>query len=149
MRLRDDSNIKTNETLLCSKYIYLDWNVFKYMKEPRTGKEDADKQFKNLVFKLKKKYKFPFSYAHIQDRGNHYAEEHYEKVKEDIKFAETVTDSICVGIPENEDDPKPILCIASMQKCFDDYINEKKIDTTKKLETSVHSLFPLRLIWQN
>lgn len=92
------------------------------MKEPRIDKGELDEQFKNLIFKLKKKYKFPFSYAHIKDRANHYSIEHYEKVKKDFEFAETITDSICVGISEDE----PVLCIESMQKCFDKYISDEK-----------------------
>lgn len=140
VRLRDDLGIKTNDVLLNSKYIYLDWNVFKYMKEPRDEKKELDNQFKMLVFKLKKKYRFPFSYAHIKDRANHYSEEHYAKVKEDIEFVKTVTDSICVGISEDEAEPKPALCIASMQKCFDAYVEDKKIDTIESLSTFPFSL---------
>lgn len=120
--LKGGVNLITNDVLLRSKYVYLDWNVFKYMKEPRVDKGELDKQFKNLILKLKKKYKFPFSYAHIKDRANRYSEEHYEKVKEDFKFAETITDSICVGIYEDE----PVLCKESIQRCFDDYISEEK-----------------------
>lgn len=115
----------TNDTLINSKYVYLDWNVFKYMKEPRAEKGELDEQFKTLIFNLKKKYKFPFSYAHIKDRANHYSEEHYEKVKEDFKFVETITDSICVGINNS----KPVLGKESIKKCFDDYIAEGKNDT--------------------
>lgn len=125
--LKEGGKLIINEELLRSKYVYLDWNVFKYMKEPREGNLDND--FRNLVFKLKRKYKFPFSYAHIKDRANRYSEEHYAKVKEDFEFVETVTDSICVGVHENE----PVLCKESMQKCFDDYIEEKKIDTIENL----------------
>ena len=120
--MKEDFNTKTNNVLLRSRYIYLDWNVFKYMKEPRIDKGELDEQFKSLVFKLKKKYKFPFSHAHIKDRANHYSIEHYEKVKEDFEFAETITDSICVGIFEDE----PVLCMESMQKCFDKYISDEK-----------------------
>lgn len=94
------------------------------MKEPRLDKGELDNQFKNLVFKLKKKYKFPFSYAHIKDRANRYSGEHYVKVREDFTFVETVTDSICVGIYKG----KPVLCKKSIQKCFDDYISEEKSD---------------------
>lgn len=122
--MRDNFSSKIDDTLLCSKYIYLDWNIFKYMKEHRNEKEELDTQFKNLVFKLKKKYKFPFSYAHIKDRANHYSEEHSARVKEDIEFVEAVTDSICVGISEKE--TELILYRASMQKCFDDYISKEK-----------------------
>lgn len=107
------------------KYIYLDWNIFKYMKEPRTDKGEMDKQFKELVFKLKNKYKFPFSYAHIRDRANHYSKEHYEKVKQDFEFVESISDSICVGIYAGE----PALDKVSIQDCFDDYISKEEKNT--------------------
>jgi hypothetical protein len=107
------------------KYIYLDWNVFKYMKEPRTDKGEIDKQFKELVFKLKNKYKFPFSYAHIRDRANRYSKEHYEKVKQDLEFVESISDSICVEIYLGE----PVLYKVDIQDCFEDYISKEEKNT--------------------
>lgn len=120
-----------NDQHTLSKYIYLDWNVFKYMKEPRMGKEDLDTQFKELVKKLKKIYKFPFSYAHIQDRANHYSEQHYKKVEEDLIFVESISDSNCIGIDKGE----PVLCKESIRKCFNDYIS-KKNETKLEFSTS-------------
>ena len=49
--------LQIDKTLLNARYIYLDWNVIKYMKEPRLDKGGLDKEFKNTVIKLKKKYK--------------------------------------------------------------------------------------------
>lgn len=98
----------------------MDWNVIKYMKEPRLNKGGLDEEFKNTVFKLKKKYKFPYSFAHIKDRANRYSKEHYDKVREDFEFAETVNDTICVGI--NKD--LPILVKEPMQTCFNEYLSE-------------------------
>lgn len=108
-----------------AKYIYLDWNVIKYMKEPRLEKKEIDEKFKDIVFKLKKKYKFPYSMAHIKDRANHCSEEHYIKIKEDFEFAETVNDTICVAI----DKDKPVLVKENMLTCFDDYIAKSKQET--------------------
>lgn len=98
----------------------MDWNVIKYMKEPRLNKCGLDEEFKNAVFKLKKKYKFPYSFAHIKDRANHYSKEHYDKVREDFEFAETLNDTICVGIDED----RPILVKESMQTCFNECLSE-------------------------
>lgn len=95
------------------------------MKEPRTDKGEMDKQFKELVFKLKNKYKFPFSYAHIRDRANYYSKGHYEKVKQDFEFVESISDSICVGIYAGE----PALDKVSIQDCFDDYISKEEKNT--------------------
>lgn len=48
--------------------IYLDLNVFNYMRTPRNDKNhDNDILFEALVSKLKKKYCFPYSQAHIFD----------------------------------------------------------------------------------
>ncbi len=112
--------LQIDETLLNAKYIYLDWNVIKYMKEPRLNKGELDKEFKDTVFKLKKKYKFPYSFAHIKDRANRYSEEYYDQVKEDFEFAETVNDTICVEI----DRDRPILVKETMQTCFNEYLSK-------------------------
>lgn len=112
--------LQIDQSLFNARYIYLDWNVIKYMKEPRLKKGGLDEEFRNMVFKLKKKYKFPYSFAHIKDRANRYSKEHDNKVREDFEFAETVNDSICVGI--NED--RPILVRETMQVCFEEYLSE-------------------------
>jgi len=51
-------NINVNTEHIYDKYIYLDWNVFKYMKNNREDKMDLDKEFFEAVLKLKKKYRF-------------------------------------------------------------------------------------------
>lgn len=117
---KEDDFLQIDKTLLNERYIYLDWNVIKYMKEPRLNKDVLDDEFKNSVFKLKKKYRFPYSFAHIKDRANHYSKEHYDKVKEDFEFAETINDKICVGI----DRDRPILVKETMQTCFNEYLSE-------------------------
>lgn len=114
--------MQVDTTLLSAKYIYLDWNVFKYLIEPRIDKKDIDEAFRNTVLKLKKKYKFPFSIAHIKDRANNYSREHYEKVRADIWNVKCITDGICVAICDH----KPVLVKEDMQKCFDDFITDSK-----------------------
>ncbi|SHH77257.1 hypothetical protein [Clostridium magnum] len=114
--------MQTDEVLLKSKYIYLDWNVIKYMKNPRLDKGDLDKQFNNIILKLKGKYRFPYSIAHIKDRANHFMEEHYAKVKDDFKFAESINDTVCVGIYNDS----LVLGKEHMLKLFDEYILEPK-----------------------
>ena len=125
--------MQKDETLLNAKYIYLDWNVIKYMKEPRLNKGELDKEFKDTVFKLKKKYKFPYSYAHIKDRANRYLEEYHEQVKEGFEFAETVNDTICVGI----DRDRLILVKETMQTCFNEYLPK-----LRKEVSSIDGSFP-------
>ncbi|WP_322907766.1 hypothetical protein [Paenibacillus campi] len=101
-----------------AKYIYLDWNVIKYMKEPRLDKNDVDIAFKQTIFQLKKKYKFPYSMAHIKDRANNYKKEYYNNVKEDFDFAETINDMNCVAVYNGS----PVITKEPMLKCFENYI---------------------------
>lgn len=128
--------MKSNETLINAKYVYLDWNVFKYMKEPRKDKKELDLQFKETVIKLKKKYKFPFSFAHIRDRANHYSKEYYDKVREDFDFVKKISESVCVGVHEST----PTLGIESIQERFEDYLIEIKSENF-----NIKNTFPFSL----
>ncbi|PYG84292.1 hypothetical protein LY28_03687 [Ruminiclostridium sufflavum DSM 19573] len=113
--------MQINHSILNNKYIYLDWNVIKYMKEPRPDKKNIDEEFKRIVFQLKRRYKFPYSMAHIKDRANNYKKEYYDKVKEDFAFAETVNETLCLGI---DGDASLVIVQESMLKCFDEYVAE-------------------------
>lgn len=114
--------MQIDTTILHAKYIYLDWNVIKYMKEPRSSKGDLDERFKSTVFKLKTKYKFPYSMAHIRDRANNYSQEHFDKVKEDFEFAQNINDMTCLAIK----DEKLLIVKENICNCFDDYLSQKE-----------------------
>ena len=79
------------------KYIYLDWNVFKYIKEPRKDKEELDKDFKEIVIRTRRKYVYPFSEAHMRDRANNYKPEYRSCVEEDLSFAEAISEGYCLA----------------------------------------------------
>lgn len=128
--------MKSNETLINAKYVYLDWNGFKYMKEPRKDKKELDLQFQETVIKLKKKYKFPFIFAHIRDRANHYSEEYYDKVREDFDFVKKISESVCVRVHEST----PTLGIESIQERFEDYLTEIKSENFNIKNTFLFSL---------
>lgn len=85
------------------RYIYLDWNVIKYMKNPRQNKIELDSQFAKTVFALKRKYKFPYSNAHIKDISNHYSDAYKDKVEDDISFAQKINDNHCICINNNNE----------------------------------------------
>lgn len=89
--------------MLHNKYIYLDWNIIKYMKDPRSGKNEEDNQMKRTVLQLKKKYVFPFSDAHIQDRLNNYSDEHRLDIMDDFSFVSTITNNKALGFNENQE----------------------------------------------
>lgn len=94
------------------------------MKNPRPD-NDVDIQFKDAVFRLKKKFCFPYSDGHIKDRANGFSAEHIKKVIDDISFAEVINENHCVGICNNE----PIIVKKSMKQFLEEYINKKTICT--------------------
>ena len=85
------------EDVCSKKYIYLDWNVFKYIKEPRTENEELDKSVKEIVIRTRSKYVYPFSEAHLRDRVHKYKPEHREKVEDDLSFVEDISGGYCLA----------------------------------------------------
>lgn len=83
------------------KYIYLDWNVFQYIKhEAISEKKHINAvEFKKLIKKLSNKYIFPYSEAHLRDLAIS-NNEHY--VNEDLKFIENISNNYVLGFIENE-----------------------------------------------
>jgi len=81
-------------------YVYLDWNVVKYMKNHRSDhKSNTDEYFTALIFDLARKgvYSFPYSEAHIKDRANKYQPEYLDLVLSDLKFFSLFNKSMCLG----------------------------------------------------
>lgn len=104
-------------------YIYLDWNVFKYMKENRTQYEGIDKEFFLVINEIKKRYRIPISPAHIKDRMSRFSEKYIENVKEDFVFV----DNVCEGdfitqIPNYNN--KLGLVKADIKNYYVDYLDE-------------------------
>lgn len=87
---------------MSEKYIYLDWNVVKYMKKPREDKfNELDVSFSKLIKKLSKKYKTPFSEGHLADLLISYSEKNKEKVDSDLNFVNKISQSIFVKVVDN------------------------------------------------
>jgi hypothetical protein len=83
-------------------YIYLDWNVYKYLKKPREEERDkaghdADLKLKPLVQRLSTKYIFPYSEGHIKDVANKYTPDKRDYVVSDLTFAESINHQECIG----------------------------------------------------
>ena len=55
------------------KYIYLDWNVYKYLSEPRQDKGNTDIDMLSTIKSLKNKFIFPYSEGHIKDKASGFA----------------------------------------------------------------------------
>lgn len=89
-------------------YIYLDWNVIKYLKEPRPDKEKLDRDVYEIVMKLNKKYVFPFSEAHFEDRCNNFKEEYLPLIQDDLQFVGRLSNDYCVAQSEDGEELKAI-----------------------------------------
>lgn len=112
------------------KNIYFDWNVFQYLKSPRN---ESDKELKELLGRLRNKYQFPYSEAHIKDLSRNFNEKTRKYVEEDLEFIKTITRKMIIGIKNNEEfelvckDPKTF---------FYEYINDEKRKENINIELS-------------
>lgn len=80
------------------KYIYLDWNTIKYLKNPRQNNIENDILFKEIVHKLNKKYVFPYCEAHLKDLTNGYNDDTKKYVEDDLIFLNKLTCEKVIGI---------------------------------------------------
>lgn len=111
----------TVDNFIHHKYIYLDWNVYFYMENPRQDdKGKIDEAMKELVMSLKDEYFFPYSDGHIQDLSSKFDESKRGYIKTDIAFAETINDQWCAGGGSNEE----VIEIAFQKKPMMDFFNE-------------------------
>lgn len=106
------------------KYIYLDWNVVKYLRENRNGTEFHDSELKTLLFRLKNRYAFPFSLYHVQDRLSKYNPDYEKEVSEDLAFFENLAEQNCIGWNDSTSDLEIIKVPISV--CRAAVENEKK-----------------------
>jgi len=73
-------------------YIYLDWNVIKYIKT-----SDKDNKFESSLEWLEARYKFPFSFAHLCDLQR--SEESY--VNDDLVFLNKISNGYMIDIDDD------------------------------------------------
>jgi hypothetical protein len=86
-------------------YIYLDWNVFKYIKSPRNDNNyESDVEFSGLINKLSNKYIIPFSEGHLADLMVSWSEENKNKVDSDLDLIKKITKEQYIKIHENNFD---------------------------------------------
>lgn len=118
-----DAKLNPNE--VHDSYIYLDWNVFKYMKDNRSQYKELDREFSHLINTIKRRYRIPISLAHIQDRMNRFSVKHIEDVKDDFTFVDSVCkgDFIC-DIP-NKNNQLGLVKV-DIKNCYIEYMNEMK-----------------------
>lgn len=75
------------------KYIILDWNVIKYLKNPRLGK-DEDCILKDTIKRLRKKYYFPFCESHLRDLKQSVKQGFEDKIYSDLDFLKDISESV-------------------------------------------------------
>jgi hypothetical protein len=111
-------------------YIILDWNVVKYLKNPREKKKQLDLDCIEIVNSIRKKYEFPYCEAHLRDLARSYSESNLERVNDDLRFLQQVSHDVVIGIS----DEKFFLTKKPPFELFYDIVNENK--ETKELNVS-------------
>lgn len=131
------------------KYVYLDWNVIKYMIEHRGDQyQTIDSLFLSLVINLKKSgmYSFPYSEAHIRDRANKYKPEYYKKIKGDLSFISRLSNSMCLG---TTDDCTIQTAKKSVFEFFAEIVCENQNFEESGLRTSFFDIFYNAKLYKN
>lgn len=106
------------------KYIYLDWNVVKYLRENRNGQEFHDAELNALIFRLRNRYIFPFSLYHVHDRIANYNPVYEKNVSDDLTFFEKLADQNCIGWNDFKKDIE--IAKVPISVCRAEVENEKK-----------------------
>ncbi|MBL5862159.1 hypothetical protein JBO49_16260 [Serratia fonticola] len=84
-------------------YIYLDWNVIQYMKHSTIQKSIDGPAFYDLVKKLSKKYRFPFSEGHLRDLSISFKPENNENIKNDLEYLNILSQGYALGITKQDE----------------------------------------------
>lgn len=79
------------------KFIYLDWNVIQYVKHGIKNDRFDGPGFLELMKKIGKKYKFPFSDGHLRDLARSVRPENKEEVQKDLDFLEKISQGYAVS----------------------------------------------------
>ena len=110
--------------------IYLDWNVYKYMRTPRDNYIELDTNMLCIIQKLKNKFIIPYSEGHIKDRSTRFCEQYKTDVERDFEFAESITDqyllianSMISELKRRKSYPEIVVARYPMMEYFDEYIN--------------------------
>jgi hypothetical protein len=78
------------------KFIYLDWNVIQYCKNPRKNSE-IDKEFLTLINALKCKYRFPFTEGQLLDLSASSKDGKIDNnIREDLNFLNKISDGLAL-----------------------------------------------------
>lgn len=75
------------------KYIYLDWNVFQTIEHSRNSEKINFSELKLLLKRLRNKYSFPFSEAHLKDLATNCNVTNKKNIKSHLIFLQNFTDN--------------------------------------------------------
>lgn len=99
-----------------SKYIYLDWNAMKSIKNSKKL------EFTAIIDMLKTNFKVPYSYAHLCDLQKKFTNDTKELVRKDLKFIDKLTDGNMLGMDKDD-------WIISKQNIFERFNEVSKFNT--------------------
>lgn len=129
------------------EYIYLDWNVVQYAKNPRQGKTDED--LAPLIQRLSKKYRTPYSEAHLRDLASGFSEKTKKYVDDDLKFLSDITKSDAIVFLRNTENGEESIGIQprNCEKDFAEILNEIKNEgnITIKFSPKGEARFPIEI----
>lgn len=74
-------------------YVYLDWNIFKYLKSEDVRYDSLRQSVENIM----KGYVIPYSEAHIYDLLSNFDESKYELVKNDLGIVTKYSKNVIIG----------------------------------------------------
>lgn len=80
------------------EYVYLDWNVIQYMKHSTVRDSINGPEFNNLINRLSKKYKFPFSEGHLKDLAISFNPDNQQNIKSDLEYLNNLSQGYALGI---------------------------------------------------
>lgn len=110
--------------ILKDKFIYLDWNVFKYLKD------NKESEFSKRVNSIKENFKVPYSFAHLCDLQKNYNSTTEKFVRSDLEFLEKCSEGYMIGIFEDDYDLSNENDIYGK---FDEVSKFNKLDTSYNL----------------
>ena len=113
------------------EYIYLDWNIFQNMKHSYNNNNTEAKELEKLIFKLSKKYFFPYSGVHLEDLVIS-TEKNSNFISEDLSYLKNISNGFLIGRIEelnNEFRIEKFSVLKAYKQIKKKYKSEKTIKT--------------------
>ncbi|MCD9527570.1 hypothetical protein [Photobacterium carnosum] len=108
-------------------YVYLDWNVIQYMKHATVQDSINGPEFLELVNKLSKKYKFPFSEGHLKDLAISLKPENKDHITADLDYLNALSQGYALGIIEDNESIIPTQQV-DIYQFFEDIVSKIQLE---------------------